>query len=119
MLEEVSLYLEELYKDKGELDEKLLENKEKLKELSGDNLKERYIEERKEYIMDDMRDNWATELVEEIGLSIDEAIAQGAIDIDEEEAIDGAINMDGLGHTLATYDGHTAKEDNFYFFRTN
>lgn len=119
MLEEVVIYLEEAYKEKDVLDERLSEEREKLKELSGENLKERYIEEKKDIIMDDMQTSWTSTFVDDIGFTFDQAIADGAIDIDEEEVIDGIVENEGIDDILGTYDGYALTQDSFIFFRIN
>jgi len=117
MLEEVVIYLEESYKEKDVLEERLSEEREKLKELSGENLKERYIEEKKDIIMDDMQTSWTSTFVDEIGFTFDQAIADGAIDIDEEEVIDGVVENEGIDDILGTYNGYALTQDSFIFFR--
>lgn len=128
MLEEVSTYLQESYKEIDGAQEELIEYKEIIDKYSGDSLIELFIEE----VMADQlyqATNDIGDFLYKIGMDVDEAVDAGYIDIDKDEIVAAAVREDGLGHWLAGYDGTEWEEtitqadgnysDPFYLFRTN
>ena len=128
MLEEVSTYLNECYKEIDKAQEELKEYKEIIDKYSGDSLIELYIEE---VTADKTYEavNDISYFLGDIGMDIDEAVNYGYIDIDKDDVVAAAVREDGLGHWLAGYDGAEWEEtitqedgnysDPFYLFRTN
>ena len=129
MLEEVSTYLNECYKEIDKSQEELKEYKEIIDKYSGESLIELFIEEVKaDQLYEAMND--VGDFLYRIGMELDEAYYQyGYVNIDKDEIVAAAVREDGLGHWLASYDGHENEEtitqedgnysDPFYLFRTN
>jgi hypothetical protein len=129
MLEEVSTYLNECYKEIDKSQEELKEYKEIIDKYSGESLIELFIEEVKaDKLYEAMND--VGDFLDRIGMEIDEAYYQyGYVDLDKDEIVAAAVREDGLGQWLASYDGYENEEtitqedgnysDPFYLFRTN
>jgi hypothetical protein len=128
MLEEVSTYLNECYKEIDKAQEELKEYKEIIDKYSGESLIELFIEEVKaDQLYEAMND--VSDFLDRIGMELDEALQYGYVDIDRDEVVAAAVREDGLGHWLASYDNNEWEEtitqedgnysDPFYLFRTN
>ena len=129
MLEEVSTYLNECYKEIDKSQEELKEYKEIIDKYSGESLIELFIEEVKaDQLYEAMNDIGS--FLDNIGMELDEAYYQyGYVNLDKDEIVAAAVREDGLGHWLSSYDGYEWEEtitledgnysDPFYLFRTN
>lgn len=104
IFDELQSYLEESYKELDKYQRNLEDYKETIDKYSGDSLIEMYVdvltEVRFEEVMDDV-----TVWLNSRGIEIDEAIDYGWILIDEEEVIEAAINAEGTGRWLSSYNG--------------
>ena len=84
-------------------------------ELLEDDIRENYYNA----LQDSIQNNWIDEFKHQFGddLFNDIVIKENLIDI--EELSKWCVDMDGVAHTLATYDGQEEEFNGFYFFRTN
>ena len=84
-------------------------------ELLEDDIRENYYNA----LQDSIQNNWIDEFKHQFGddLFNDIVIKENLIDI--EELSNWCVDMDGVAHTLATYDGEEEEFNGFYFFRTN
>ena len=84
-------------------------------ELLEDDIRENYYNA----LQDSIQNNWIDEFKHQFGddLFNDIVIKENLIDI--EELSKWCVDMDGVAHTLATYDGEEEEFNGFYFFRTN
>ena len=84
-------------------------------ELLEDDIRENYYNA----LQDSIQNNWIDEFKYQFGDDMfnDIVIKENLIDI--EELSKWCVDMDGVAHTLATYDGQEEEFNGFYFFRTN
>ena len=84
-------------------------------ELLEDDIRENYYNA----LQDGIEGNWIDEFKFQFGddLFNDIVIKENLINI--EELSKWCVDMDGVAHTLATYDGEEEEFNGFYFFRTN
>ena len=84
-------------------------------ELSEEDIRENYYNS----LQDSIQNNWIDEFKFQFGddLFNDIVIKENLINI--EELAKWCVEMDGVAHTLATYDGQEEEFNGFYFFRTN
>lgn len=84
-------------------------------ELLEDDIRENYYNS----LQDSIQNNWIDEFKFQFGddLFNDIVIKENLIDIDA--LAKWCVDMDGVAHTLATYDGEEEEFNGFYFFRTN
>ena len=84
-------------------------------ELLEDDIRDNYYNS----LQDSIQNNWIDEFKFQFGddLFNDIVIKENLIDI--EELAKWCVDMDGVAHTLATYDGEEEEFNGFYFFRTN
>ena len=84
-------------------------------ELLEDDIRDNYYNS----LQDSIQNNWIDEFKFQFGddLFNDIVIKENLIDI--EELSKWCVDMDGVAHTLATYDGEEEEFNGFYFFRTN
>ena len=84
-------------------------------ELLEDDIRDNYYNS----LQDSIQNNWIDEFKFQFGddLFNDIVIKENLINI--EELAKWCVDMDGVGHTLATYDGEEEEFNGFYFFRTN
>ena len=84
-----------------------------------DEIEDRLDEMRNEYerkLSDDPKDF----LVEELGYySEEDFFKQSFVDYDLDRLFEDSIDIDGIGHTLASYDGEELVLDGYYFYRHN
>lgn len=84
-------------------------------ELLEDDIRDNYYNS----LQDSIQNNWIDEFKFQFGdeLFNDIVIKENLINI--EELAKWCVDMDGVAHTLATYDGQEEEFNGFYFFRTN
>lgn len=84
-------------------------------ELLEDDIRDNYYNS----LQDSIQNNWIDEFKFQFGddLFNDIVIKENLIDIDA--LAKWCVDMDGVVHTLATYDGEEEEFNGFYFFRTN
>lgn len=84
-------------------------------ELSEEDIREHYYNA----LQDSVDGNWIDEFKFQFGeeLFYDIIIKENLIDLDELSK--WCVDMDGVAHTLAHYDGQEEEFNGFYFFRTN
>ena len=84
-------------------------------ELLEDDIRENYYNS----LQDSIQNNWIDEFKYQFGddLFNDIVIKENLIDIDS--LAKWCVDMVGVAHTLATYDGEEEEFNGFYFFRTN
>ena len=84
-------------------------------ELLEDDIRDNYYNS----LQDSIQNNWIDEFKFQFGdeLFNDIIIKENLIDI--EKVAEWCVDMDGVAHTLATYDGQEEEFNGFYFFRTN
>ena len=84
-------------------------------ELLEDDIRDNYYNS----LQDSIQNNWIDEFKFQFGddLFNDIVIKENLIDIDA--LAKWCVDMDGVAHTLATYDGEEEEFNGFYFFRTN
>ena len=84
-------------------------------ELLEDDIRENYYNA----LQDSIQNNWIDEFKYQLGDDMfnDIVIKENLIDI--EELSKWCVDMDGVAHTLASYDGEEEEFNGFYFFRTN
>ena len=84
-------------------------------ELLEDDIRENYYNA----LQDSIQNNWIDEFKYQFGDDMfnDIVIKENLIDI--EELSKWCVDMDGVAHTLASYDGEEEEFNGFYFFRTN
>ena len=84
-----------------------------------DEIEDRLDEMRNEYerkLSDDPKDF----LVNELGYySEEDFFKQSFVDYDLDRLFEDSIDIDGIGHTLASYDGEELVLDGYYFYRHN
>ncbi len=87
--------------------------------ISEDEMEERLEDMRAEYtksLEDDPKDF----LVNELGFySEEDFFKQSFVDYDLDRLFEDSIDIDGIGHTLASYDGEELVLDGYYFYRHN
>lgn len=128
IFEELETYLEQSYRELDKYQTELEEQKEIIKEYSGDSLIDLYVEEvtadRTYEFVDDI-----DSFLDYASMEISEAYEYGYITIDKDSVIEDAVSSDGLAHWLAGYDGYENEEritledgnysDTFYLYRNN
>ena len=84
-------------------------------ELLEDDIRDNYYNS----LQDSIQNNWIDEFKFQFGdeLFNDIIIKENLIDIDK--VAEWCVDMDGVAHTLATYDGEEEEFNGFYFFRIN
>ena len=84
-------------------------------ELLEDDIRENYYNA----LQDSIQNNWIDEFKYQFGDDMfnDIVIKENLIDIEELSKL--CVDMDGVAHTLASYDGQEEEFNGFYFFRTN
>lgn len=92
----------------------VVSEQQELMEDALDRLREQVEEEYAERIEEDPLD-----YLQEMGITVAEAIKQNIVQVDEEKLIEDVVDLDGLGHTIATYDGEELEIDGTYWFRLN
>jgi len=121
--EEIKTIIEMSYKENDRLQDDVNDFKEELSLYEGAKLEKDFREYRYDEWKDTIEDDPITYLVNYLGISLEGGVDDGYLDVDVDALIEGAIQGDGVGHFLATYDDgedyETIDGEEYYFYRTN